>query len=82
MWLDFGPDDEIVRDFVTANGVVTAIRHMADLLTGFRSLHWIKPSFILLGIRPESEDVAVDYCGCMRGIESCRRWPTRGFDTF
>jgi Methyltransferase domain len=51
MWHDFCPDDEIVRDFATANGVVTAIRQMAALLTGFRSLHWIEPSFILLGIK-------------------------------
>jgi hypothetical protein len=51
MWHDFCPDDEIVRDFATANGVVTAIRQIADLLTGFRSLHWIEPSFILLGIK-------------------------------
>jgi hypothetical protein len=51
MWHDFCPDDEIVRDFATANGVVTAIRHMAGLLTGFRCLHWIQPSFILFGIK-------------------------------
>jgi hypothetical protein len=51
MWHDFCPHDEIMRDFATANGVVTAIRQIADLLTGFRSLHWIEPSFILLGIK-------------------------------
>ena len=48
---DFCPDDEIMRNFATAKGVVTAIRQIADLLTGFRSLHWIEPSFILLSIK-------------------------------
>jgi hypothetical protein len=51
MWHDFCPDDEIVRNFATAKGVVTAIHQITDLLTGFRSLHWIEPSFILLGIK-------------------------------
>jgi hypothetical protein len=51
LWHDFCPDDEIMREFPTAKGVVMAVRQIADHLTGFRSLHWIEPSFILLGIK-------------------------------
>ncbi len=51
MWHDFCPDDEIVRDFATSRGVVNAIRNMGDELSGMKQLVWIKPSFILLGIK-------------------------------
>jgi Methyltransferase domain len=51
LWHDFCPDNEIVRDLASAKGVVEAIHQLSDLLTKFHSLHWIEPSFILLGIK-------------------------------
>jgi Methyltransferase domain len=50
MWHDFCPEEEVVRSFATTQGVVTAIRKLTDRLTALRALHWIEPSFILLGI--------------------------------
>lgn len=51
MWHDFCPDDAIVRDFAATNGVVGALRKMGPELSEFRKVHWIEPSFILIGIK-------------------------------
>lgn len=52
IWHDYCPDAEIVRDFPTSKGVVDAIHNMSGVLGDyFDSLHWIFPSYILVGCK-------------------------------
>jgi hypothetical protein len=52
MWHDYCPDEEIVQNFSTCKGVVDAIQGMSsEICKNFESLHWIFPSFILIGIK-------------------------------
>ncbi|MGC1481197.1 MAG: class I SAM-dependent methyltransferase [Chthoniobacterales bacterium] len=51
MWHDFCPDHEIVRDFSTSRGVVNAMKKLIPELNQFRRVHWLEPSFILIGIK-------------------------------
>jgi hypothetical protein len=52
MWHDFCNEPEIIRDFSSSRGVVSAIDDMTPMLAEyFQSLYWIYPSFILIGIK-------------------------------
>jgi predicted O-methyltransferase YrrM len=52
IWHDYCPDAEIVRDFPTSKGVVDAIQNMGpELDLCFDTLHWIVPSYILVGVK-------------------------------
>jgi predicted O-methyltransferase YrrM len=52
IWHDYCPDAEIVRDFPTSKGVVEAINTMhGHLEVYFDTLHWIVPSYILIGVK-------------------------------
>jgi len=52
MWHDYCTEPEIIRNFSSSRGVVSAIETMTPMIAEhFESLYWIYPSFILLGIK-------------------------------
>ncbi len=52
MWHDFCPDPAVFAIFPSVVGVMTAVtEHWIEISTALRDAFWIRPSFLLVGIR-------------------------------